>query len=557
MKKILLSLLFTLVIINSFSQAPSWVWAQSAGGNFSEEAASVAVDASGNSYITGYFGNTFTGYTCAFGSTILTNVNSNDVFIAKYDPSGVLLWAKSAGGTNDDRGKGIAVDASGNVYVTGQFNSTSMTFDTITISTAGFNDIFIAKYNSAGNIIWAKNAGGASSEYGNSIALDAAGSCYITGVFYSATLAFGSTVLNNPYTSFGGFLFYSAKYDSSGNPVWAKTVTGSSASIGNEIAVDATGNSYVTGYFSTAVTFDAISLSGTGRDIFIVKYDPLGNVIWARSANGTAEDVGTSIAVDASGNVYMCGYFKGTSIVIGTTTLTNSGAPDPDIVVAKYNSSGTFQWAKKAIAYGFDMPLGIAADASGCYVTGYFAGSSIIFGSTTLTSSGATTGIGDIFVAKYNTTGSELWAKNLMSSQGAMGAGIAIDATGSSYITGYFQDLSLAFGSTTLSLVNQLDIYIAKLGPSSTVGLADNSSGNALNIYPNPATDKIEIETGVTNEMLEFKIYNSTGELVLVKNESNANSKTTIDVSGLRAGVYFIEANSSDKSFKTTLIIQR
>lgn len=544
-------------MINVFSQAPSWVWAQSAGGNFSEEATSVAVDAIGNSYITGYFGNTFTGYTCAFGSTVLTNVNSNDVFIAKYDPAGVLLWAKSAGGTNDDRGKGIAVDASGNVYITGQFGSTSITFDTITVSSTGGYDIFIAKYNSAGNVIWAKNAGGTASEYGYSIAVDPAGSCYITGVFYSATLTFGSTVLNNPYTSFGGFLYYSAKYDSTGNPVWAKTVTGGASSIGNEIAVDATGNSFVTGYFSTAVTFDAISLSGTGRDIFVAKYDPLGNVVWARSTNGTAEDVGTSIAVDASGNVYMCGYFKGTSIVIGTTTLTNSGAPDPDIVVAKYDSSGTFQWAKKAIAYGFDMPLGIAADANGCYVTGYFAGSSIIFGSTTLTSSGATTGIGDIFVAKYNTTGTELWAKNLMSSQGAMGAGIAIDAIGCSYITGYFQDLSLAFGSTTLNLVNQLDIYIAKLGPSSTVGLDELSHSSSLNVFPNPASNNIEIETGIENKAVEFKIYNSIGELVFAKKESSANLKTNIDVSGLQVGIYFVVVKSNNSYLKSALIIQR
>ena len=551
MKKILSLLFFITATINIFSQTPSWVWAQSAGGTFSQQATSVAVDASGNSYITGYFGYTFAGYTCSFGSTVLTSVNSNDVFIAKYDPAGVLLWAKSAGGTNDDRGKGIAVDASGNVYITGQFGSTSITFDTITLGNAGGNDIFIAKYNSAGNVIWAKNAGGSSSEYGYGIALDPAGSCYITGVFYSPTLAFGSTVLNNPYTSFGGFLFYSAKYDSAGNPVWAKTVTGGASSIGNGIAVDATGNSYVTGYFSGAVTFDAISLTGTGRDIFVVKYDPSGNVVWAKSADGTGEDQGTSIAVDASGNTYICAFFKGSSIVFGSTTLTNSGAPDPDIAVAKYNSTGTIQWAKKALDYSADMPLGIAADASGCYVTGYYAGSSIIFGSFTLTITGGTTGIGDMFVAKYNTSGTVLWAENVLSHQGAQGAGIAIDAAGSSYITGYFQDLNLAFGSTTLNLVGGMDIYIAKLGASSTVGLDQFSDSKEFSVFPNPSSGNFKIISNPSVRKVE--IYNSVGQL-LKRIECDGN--TTFDVSLEPKGIYLIRFINADTISEQKIVIE-
>ena len=552
MKTIFTTLLIIAASLTALAQAPSWVWAKSAGNMWYEEATAIAIDASGNTYITGFYNEANpTPYTISFGTSTITSVLGKDAFVAKYDPTGTLLWVRSAGGTGDDLGKGIAVDASGNVYITGQFSSTSMVFDTVTISTTAFNDAFIAKYNSSGDILWAKKVGGAGGDYGYSIGVDAASNCYITGYFNSSTVIIGSSTLSNPFSGTGGYQFFIAKYDAFGNPVWGKATTSSSQSTGNDIAVDAAGNSYVTGFFSSAATFDAISLTGAGKDIFIAKYDPSGTAVWAKSANGTAEDMGMSIAIDASGNSYMTGYFKGNSIVIGGTTLTNSGAPDSDILVAKYDVAGTMLWVKKPVAYGFDMPLGIAVDALGdCYVTGYFKGSSIIFGTTTLFSSGATGPIGDFFTATYSTTGTAMWAKNLVSSAGAWGAGVVVDAVYATYYTGFFEDLSLAFGSTTLNASNR-EIYIAKLGPSSTVGIDGVFSNDQMIVFPNPATGSVTF-THKNNSKVELS--NVFG--VVIYTAKADGEQTTLDVSHYATGTYFLKIVSDVGSVTKKIVIR-
>jgi hypothetical protein len=518
-----------------------------------EEGTAVALDPAGNTYITGFYREANpTAYTISFGTASITSVQGNDMFIAKYDPAGALIWVRSAGGAGDDRGKGIAVDVSGNVYVTGHFSSTSMIFDTISLATTAFTDAFIAKYNSSGDILWAEKAGGAGGDFSYSIGVDAASNCYITGYFNSSTLTIGTTTLSNPFSTSGGYQFFSAKYDAAGSAVWANQTTSSSQSTGNDIAVDAAGNSYVTGFFSSAATFDTIALTGTGKDLFIIKYDPAGNAVWAKSADGTMEDMGMSIAIDSSGNSYITGYFKGYSIVIGGTTLTNSGSPDPDILIAKYNTSGTMQWVRKAIAYGFDMPLGIAVDNLGdCYVTGYFKGSSIIFGTITLNSAGATSGIGDFFTAKYSSTGTAMWAKNLISSSGAWGSGVAVDAAYNTYYTGFFEDLSLAFGSTTLN-ANNREIYTAKLGTLSAVGIDAIPDKETISIIPNPSAGVFDISTEQTN--LTYEITDVLGRCI--RSGKLIDKRTSVDLTAEQKGMYFLKVSSVEGSVIKKIIVR-
>lgn len=167
------------------------------GSVSAEEGTGIATDSIGNTYITGFFIRATPGPdTTLFGSTPIMSVGASDIYIAKYDSTGNLIWATSAGGTLDDKSKGIAVDPSGNVYLTGYFNSPTITFDTISLSTTLGNDLFIAKYNSSGHIMWAKNAGGSSGDYSNNIDVDANGNSFITGYFNSATIQFGGTTLS-------------------------------------------------------------------------------------------------------------------------------------------------------------------------------------------------------------------------------------------------------------------------------------------------------------------------------------------------------------------------
>ena len=149
MKKIILSSIIALLIlsgVNANAQALNWQWAKSAGGTTLDAGYSISTDAGGNVLVTGLFQSS----SISFGSTTLTNAGGGylDIFVVKYDASGNALWAKSAGGTSsDDRGFAISTDASGNVLVTGSFQSSSITFGSITLTNAGSVDIFVAKLN--------------------------------------------------------------------------------------------------------------------------------------------------------------------------------------------------------------------------------------------------------------------------------------------------------------------------------------------------------------------------------------------------------------------------
>ncbi len=243
----------------------------------------------------------YSSATITFGSLTLTNpgVGTGDVFLVKYDASGNALWAKTFGGTDGDVGNAVAVDASGNVYITGWFASSTISFGTSTLTNAGpGNDVFIVKLNSSGSAIWAKSAGGSSSDRGYGITVDPSGNVFTTGAFMSATINFGTGTLTNASATNDVFI---AKHDSNGNALWANSAGGTNADTGFSIASDSLGNAYATGIFaSSSINFGtgALTNSTTGtQDIFVVKYNSSGTAVWSSRAGGTMDDAANAIAV--------------------------------------------------------------------------------------------------------------------------------------------------------------------------------------------------------------------------------------------------------------------
>jgi sugar lactone lactonase YvrE len=303
------------IYVTKVDSGGNFLWAKRAGGVSSVRGQGIAVDSSGNAYITGGF-----EVTAVFGATTLTSAGGTDTYIAKVDSGGNFLWAKRAGGTGFDIGNGIAVDSSGNAYITGYFYGGTAVFGATTLTSAGGVDTYIAKVDSGGNFLWAKRAGGTGSNGGRSIAVDSSGNAYITG-YFSETALFGATTL----TSAGGQDTYIAKADSGGNFLWATRAGGTSHDYGNGIVVDSSGNAYITGEFSGTSVFGATTLTSAGwDDIFVAKVDSGGNFLWAKRAGGVSSVRGQGIAVDSSGNAYVTGGFSGTA-VFGATTLTSAG----------------------------------------------------------------------------------------------------------------------------------------------------------------------------------------------------------------------------------------
>ncbi len=496
------------------SSGNNWLWAKNAGGTSDDYCYGIAVDASGNSYVTGIFSNSAT-----FGSTTLISNGDYDIFIAKLDSSGDWEWAKKAGGTGGDWGYGIAVDTDGNSYVTGIFYSATAAFGDITLESSGGVDIFVAKLDSSGDWEWANKAGGTDDDWVNGIAVDASGNSYVTG-FFDISATFGYTTLINS----GGYDIFVAKLDSSGNNWLMATKAGENINYyGNGIAVDADGNSYVTGYFEGSSTFCSTVLTSSGYyDIFVAKLDSSGNWEWAKKAGGTNYDFSYSIAVDTSGSCYITGEFFDYA-TFGDIILTSNGSYD--IFIAKLDSNGNWLWAKNAGGTGDDIGYGIAVDASGnSYVMGNFFSTTATFGSTTLTSNG----VSDIFVAKLDSSGNWLWAKNAGGTSFDYGSGIAVDASGNSYVTGYFAD-SATFGSTTLTSYEYYDIFVAKLDSSGNWLWAKNAGGTSFDYGSGIAVDASG-NSYVTGYFADSATFGSTSltsngyyDIFIVKLDSDGN----------------------------------
>jgi hypothetical protein len=223
------------------------------------------------------------------------------------------------------------------VYITGYFSGEFLTFGNHTLSSDASGDIYVAKYDSSGNALWANIAGGTLNEWGNALATDSQDNVYLTGAFSSPTINFGNITLTNSYQGGSSRLeFFIAGYDGSGNVKWAESAGQTDHEEGLGITTDSNGNVYVSGRFDgPSITFGSHTLTGT-LDFFLVKYDSLGNAKWAEGAGSKSFEAAQTVTADDYGHVYVAGQFYSPSIVIGTTTLTNSGVPNSaEIFIAK------------------------------------------------------------------------------------------------------------------------------------------------------------------------------------------------------------------------------
>ncbi len=474
----LILLLFALI---GTTVAQELQWAKSAGGTLNDFCYSIAVDPQGNSYVTGNFNGSVT---FGFGETNETTLSgmSGEIFVAKFDDNGLLLWATSAGGTKFDNGLGVAVDFQGNSYITGNFKGSATFGDgeaNETTLTDTYDEIFVAKYDDMGRLLWAKSAdNGTGNNNSYSIAVDSQGNSYVTGNFENS-VTFGSGEASETTINATDRDLFIAKYDTYGQFLWVKSSYGANHESGWGIAVDSQGNSYVTGLFYNLTTFglgdvNETILSGTGGEYFLAKYDLYGKLLWAKSASGSNFEQGFDITVDSNGISYITGIFSGSATFgIGEVNETTLSATSYDIFVAKYDVSGKLLWAKSAGGADYDYGYGIAADSEGnCYVTGNFK-SSAIFGAgeaneTTLT------GINDeIYIVKYDSAGQLLWAKSAGGASNDISKAIAVDSQGNSYLSGWFID-SATFGAgqanmTTLTgVTSALDLFVGKFAGGPT-----------------------------------------------------------------------------------------
>ena len=465
---------------------PSLMWATYYGGSDANYGQGVATDHSGNIYITGWTGSltniaTSGAYQTTYGGGGSPNCGycDGDAFLAKFSNTGSILWATYFGGDSVEHGYGVAVDTADNVFITGMTESssgiaTTGAYQTTLAGEGGLNygggeygDAFLAKFTSAGSLLWGTYFGGSGGDCANGISTDLTGSVYITGTTGStsgiATPGAYQTDFGNSVNGPDAFL---AKFSSSGSLLWATYFGGynsyayyNTSTGGSSVITDKQGDVYIAGAtqctlgIATSGAFQTSSGGGNieNTDAFLAKFNSNGNIQWATFYGGSWNDDASGVAIDSSGNVYIEGTTQSPSGIATPGTYMDSLPPAwGNVYLAKFNSVGSRIWGTY---YG-----GIDNYSYGDAIACDHQGNIFITGSTLCNSGIATTGAyqntfggsdyiyGDAFLAKFNSVGNLSWGTYYGGSNEDAGFAVAMDNTGNAFITGITQS---AFGIAT------------------------------------------------------------------------------------------------------------
>jgi hypothetical protein len=467
------------MFISKLDASGSFGWAKKIGGSYYDSGKSIALDGAGNILIAGNFGDT-----CDFdpgvGTFFLYPLNGADIFVSKLNFVGNFVWAKQLGGPGIDNANSIAVNSSGNVYTTGYFNGTA-DFDpgAATFNLTGIgNCVFTSQLTAAGNFAWANSAGKSAGIYSKSLATDPFGNILAAGSFYGSVDFDPGPGVFNLSTSVPEKDIFIYKSDASGNLLWAKQLTGTADDNVSEIAVDSSGNNYITGYFQGAIDFDPgagsfiLTSLANASAIFISKYDASGNFIWAKQINNTSSIYSinaTAITMDNAGKILLTGYFSGTADFDPGPAIYNLTA-GLSVFILKLDASGNFVWAKQ-FAGGTAFGYSITTDGGGNILTsGDFYGS-VDFDPGTSTYNLSSGGGMAVFISKLNASGNFVWAKeigvNLINNISGKDYHFILttDNYGNVYSSSCFKDtVDLDPGAGVYNLISPYDdIYILKL----------------------------------------------------------------------------------------------
>jgi gliding motility-associated-like protein len=479
----MLKLVFSITIIlisarYSLAQTPSWQWAKNASSTGSELAWDVAYDSfSGNNYLCGYFNGNLSS---TYGPSFSSSYGAKDGFVAKYDANGTFLWAFKIGGTNDEEVKSIITDPSGDVYITGYFKSvcdfdpSGATFNLTPNGGAGNQDGFLAKYNSAGNFLWAVKFGDIGAEDAWRLYADING-IYLTGsynnsaTFYSTNATTKTTASANNQEE-----FYGAKYNSAGVVQWVVSAGGNKEDVGFDVIADAS-NVYFVGQYGQPVDLFNASGSfittladqgGNKPNAFIFTVTQAGAYVWSNNVVSTDNDFGYGIAQDATG-IYITGSIKATAdFKYPGPTFTKAVVGGTDLYIAKLaKSTGNFLWVSSQTGSGGGDEVGYALKIDGnnnLIVTGNFKNTLnySTYGGPNLITSGNE----DVFVAAFDpANGNFLWVQQCLGSGKDVSYGLAVNASGAIYLAGEYEH-ALTIGTYTLPTNSSNNIFIAKTG---------------------------------------------------------------------------------------------
>ncbi|MCF8372927.1 MAG: T9SS type A sorting domain-containing protein [Bacteroidales bacterium] len=565
--KQLLFISFLVLPFLGLSQEFGCAWADGIGGfNGAETAVEAALDSQGNLYVAG----TFESQTVLCGNTTLTNAGQIDILLVKYSPQGSILWAKRLGNTGEDVATGLCVDTDDNIYLTGHFKSQAISFGSTQLISNGSNDIFLAKLNPIGEVIWAKSAGGNNTDFARSVIADKIGNVYITGDFESDTIQF-ETIQKSKSLSVSDLFI--AKFTSFGDIDWvvvSQIDDTISTAYSNDIAIDKDGNVAIAGTFKGSsngmhggsyIQFGPDSLLNNNIDTigttirywqtaFVAKFDHFGNYMRGYSDNRCV--IGVALTSNKSNDFYVSLYF-----------LKDGPAYVRDFSIIKLNSELTLEWRKEHDLGRDNVCTDIKTDSDNAvYATGYFMGEKISFETDTFTVEKVDGRYyHKIFLVKYNSFGEEEWVRRYGGTLTDKAACIVPFNDGDLYLLGAYESDTLYFDN--FILFNESDtgtleihfgpvfhwrhsnVFIAQL-TDEYFGIEDISSAFPFEVYPNPGSGFFSVKGEGIEEVFVYSVQGAMIRHYSFPKQRKPQSEIHLDIRNLMAGIYLVKVITKD-----------
>lgn len=523
------------------AQTPTaaWQWATRASSstatNDFSRGSFVATDATGNVFSAGTFHGAMT-----LGGTNINSLGGYDSFLAKYTPAGAVTWVRHLRNSSAETVVyGMAVDNSGNSYVTGYYFSGTMVVGSITLTGGGG---FLVKYDPQGTVLWARGAG----QVFAGLASTAAGEVVAIGSF-SGTQVFGGTTL----TSVGFGSSFLVKYDAQGTPLWARQFEGGSDDEGF-VGLDAVGNVYIAADYDGTATFGPITLAGStdGHDVFVARYSAAGAPLWAVRqpvAGAAGREHAWDLATDTAGNTYLTGSSQPTA------------AATEQWFVTQYTPQGIVGWnhLSNTVPAQTNGLLGVATDAAGnVCVSGVVAGT-LAIGGLSLASSGSADA--NVALLSFSPQGAPRWALSAGTATSTEGVlGLTLDALSNLYVTGILQ------GNSTLGTIalpqnsTAGEQFVAKVSISAITATAAAHAIERLQVYPNPASGGVvKAQWAALKEApSQFLVHDALGRLVLTHPLPAGYSDAVLPVDNLVPGVYTLRLKTASATAIGRLVVR-
>ena len=554
------------VFLSPSMYAQDWGWTIDSG--FASEAKSVAYDASGNSYVCGHL----TANSIFTSSIQVSNIQGgSDVYIAKYSPTGMILWVKHLTGNGFDRATDIAIGPDNFPVITGTFTN-QLNADNFSINTqSNSQDVFILKINDAGQSQWLIHEGGLGPEIANGIAVDQQNNVLITGNFTGSSLLQGQsfTSLIDPFTNLASSDMFVAKYSPTGNPTWVRIGASTKNDKGTAVAVNSQQQVFVCGQFSSNFTFANTAISNVNNNVgFLAKLDNAGSFLFLETMKAGSV-LPNDLAIGTDNQVVVCGDFSSTMTYSNPGNTISSSYSDR-IFILKTNDSGVFQWSK---TFGSNNPLSVkslALNASNeVYLTGFFNCSFDELRNLPGNHDGMwnSLGFGDVFTISLHANGTLSWSKQAGSQKDDLGQGIAAFGNLNPVFVGFHSE-QLFFPSSPIVNLLSAQEFTALTYESSTNNFLLDASVKTGFITNCLAADNNNLNyfvqndslIGAINEGLDTFIFCGVGDLDYSEynNPANSffnplytynwsNSLTTPSISVSSSGWYWVEMERLDQ----------